>query len=72
LSKFIFLVVLGLVVYLVIKGVSRVRQRPVAHDKLPERMVACGHCGVNLPESEAVEEGGRYFCSEDHRREGAA
>lgn len=71
-GKIIFFVVLALVVYFVIKGASRVRQRPDVRDRLPERMVACGRCGVNLPESEAIEEGGHHFCSENHRREGAA
>jgi uncharacterized protein len=72
LGKIFFFIVLALVAYLVIKGTTRSRQRPAANDKLPERMVTCGRCGVHLPESEAVQESGHHFCSEDHRREGAA
>jgi uncharacterized protein len=32
------------------------------------KMVACAHCGVHLPESEAIRDGDKYFCSEEHRR----
>jgi uncharacterized protein len=33
-------------------------------------LVACAHCGVNLPKIEARSAGGRYFCSEEHWRLG--
>lgn len=39
-------------------------QMPVAG----EAMVRCEHCGLNVPQSEALTEGGRWFCSEAHRR----
>lgn len=32
----------------------------------PERMVECAHCGLLVPESEAVSDGGRDFCSPEH------
>jgi len=71
-GKVIALVVLALIAYLVIKGVSRGRGRPVGRETPPERMVACGHCGLNLPASEAVADGAAFFCCEEHRRRGAA
>lgn len=33
-------------------------------------LVACAHCGVNLPKAEARGEGGRNYCSEEHQRLG--
>ncbi len=33
-------------------------------------LVACAHCGVNLPKSEARSAGGRHYCSEEHWRLG--
>lgn len=33
-------------------------------------LVACAHCGVNLPASEALEASGRHYCGEAHRRAG--
>jgi uncharacterized protein len=33
-------------------------------------LVACAHCGVNLPQTEARSDGGRFYCSEEHLRLG--
>ena len=45
---------------------------PPSQAKAPEAMVACAHCGVLLPQGDAlagpVE--GQHFCSEAHRRAG--
>ena len=39
----------------------------------PERMVACAHCGLNLPASDAQDDGqGHWFCSPQHARQFAA
>ncbi len=36
-----------------------------------QTMVACTHCGVNLPQTEALfDVAGRPFCSEAHRLQG--
>ena len=37
-----------------------------------EGMVACAHCGVHLPASEAVRAQGRSYCSASHRDASAA
>jgi uncharacterized protein len=42
-----------------------------AGTKKPQEMLACAHCGVHLPQAEAVmDAGGRPFCSEAHRLAG--
>jgi len=33
-----------------------------------ETMVRCEVCGLNVPQSEAIGAGGRWFCSDEHRR----
>ena len=75
-SKLILLLLLGFLAYLVFKGLRRTasrRQEKAEKPLTPERMVACARCGVHLPESEALEGGdGKRFCSEEHRRLGAA
>jgi uncharacterized protein len=74
-SKLILLLVLGFLAYLVFKGFQRAaarRKRNEDGSPSSERMVACARCGVHLPESEAIEDDGRRFCSEEHRRLGAA
>jgi uncharacterized protein len=32
-----------------------------------QTMVACAHCGVHLPRSDAVADGALVYCSEAHR-----
>jgi len=55
-------------VYAVVRGMMRssATRRPRA--PAVERMVPCAHCGLNLPEREALPVAGRFFCSEEHRR----
>ena len=52
------------------KRLHRHDQTPQNLPTAPERMVACAHCGVFVPESEAVagRQPGRFFCGEAHRR----
>ena len=63
-----------LVLLLVIVGVLwLVRTRSGAAPKAPRRpgapqaMIACAHCGVHLPRSEAVAGADGVYCSEAHR-----
>ncbi|WP_440109871.1 PP0621 family protein [Acidovorax sp. BL-A-41-H1] len=44
-------------------------RRPLA---LPQDMVACAHCGVHVPQADAVVLAGHTFCSAEHRDRGAA
>ncbi len=74
LSKIILLVVVAFGLYLLIKGIGRkaasARKDDVPAAKPVESMVACAHCDVNLPESEALADNGRFFCGEAHKRLG--
>lgn len=45
---------------------------PAPRDPAPEKMVTCAHCGVHLPESDALLEGGRAYCNVAHRNAGPA
>lgn len=39
--------------------------------KAPDRMIQCRHCGIHLPEREAVgDERGDLYCSDAHRLSG--
>jgi uncharacterized protein len=31
------------------------------------KMVACDRCGVHIPETEAVQDGSKHYCCEEHR-----
>lgn len=70
-GKIILLLVLAFVVYAMIKGSARRKRQSPAAEKPAETMVACARCKVHLPETEAIEDGGAFFCSEEHRRLGA-
>ncbi len=76
LAKILFIVVLLLVVYLFFKSWRKDaggedRQRP-PESKLPEDMVRCEICGVNLPRSEAFTSRSRLYCSDEHRKIGVS
>ena len=44
---------------------------PKSAESTPQAMLACVHCGVHLPQAEAVQDAaGRPFCSEAHRLAG--
>jgi uncharacterized protein len=49
-------------------GPARMPGAPKA-DSLPETMLACEHCAVYFPTSEAVRAQGKVFCSEQHCRQ---
>ncbi|WP_434515280.1 PP0621 family protein [Dechloromonas sp. ARDL1] len=42
--------------------------RPASPDA--EKMVSCAQCGVYLPESDSISEGGQAYCCEAHRAQG--
>ena len=71
------LILIGLLVLLVVWLLRRALAAPRAGDKPPGEageqkgeLVACAHCGVNLPKAEARGAGGRHYCSEEHWRAG--
>ena len=42
--------------------------RPAPALKQPQNMVACAHCGLHLPQTDAVTDGAsHYYCSAEHR-----
>lgn len=52
-------------------GQTRMPETPNAPraDSLPEAMLACEHCAVYFPASEAVRAQDKVFCSEQHCRQ---
>jgi uncharacterized protein len=74
-GKFLVLVLVVLAVWFLFKGLKKPPAPPVrrpAESLAGERMVACAHCGLHLPQSDATASGERYYCSEDHRRLGGS
>lgn len=71
-AKFLLLLALGIVVYLIVSRMRRDGNAPEALRKPPpaasppEDMVRCDVCNVHLPRSESFVSRGRYYCSDQH------
>jgi uncharacterized protein len=68
-----FLIVLVVVVGLLWWLLARPRKASVRSSKPAAPVVtfvACAHCGVHLPSSDALLDGARAYCSEAHRLAG--
>ena len=70
--KILLLLVIGFVVYGMIRAYQRSLNKPPASEReqTVEDMVKCAHCGVNLPRSEAIYSGGDFFCTPEHKQLG--
>jgi len=63
------LVIILIGVWLVIQIIRRSfasSSRPRTVKPPMAKMVACAHCGVHVPESEAFQNGDRFYCSREH------
>lgn len=76
-GKIVLWILVGLAAYAayrfyIISVRRQERSRPPAKDpNLPEVMLKCDHCGVMLPQSEAIagqREPAKHYCSIEHRR----
>lgn len=72
-SRILFFLLLALLVWFLFfkkKSAGRGEQESGSRGVPPvESMVQCAVCGLRLPEGEAIAEGGRHFCSVEHRDE---
>jgi uncharacterized protein len=67
-SKLLLLILVVLAVWWLAKGFRRKRASRDATVAAPEQMVTCNHCGLYLPQGEAIAEGDKFFCCDEHRR----
>ena len=67
-GKFLLLVLVIVVVWWLAKGFRRKNAAKDAPEAAPEQMVNCGHCGLYLPRGEAIRDGNRFYCCDEHRR----
>jgi uncharacterized protein len=71
LAKIVLVVAVIAAVYFIVRAYARAlaAKRPAdGEQKAAEDMVQCAHCGVHLPRGESIAEGGRFFCSSEHRQ----
>jgi uncharacterized protein len=65
------LVIILIGLWLVLQIVKRAlasRQKPPLGKPAIAPMIVCAHCGVHVPESEAIRAGSKLYCSEEHRK----
>jgi len=67
-ARFILLFLVGVLAYFLLRGLFKAQRKdapPPAATPLGEDMVTCARCGVNLPRSESIEQGGLLVCREN-------
>jgi uncharacterized protein len=69
-GRLLFWILLGIVAWAGMKHWTRVGvrrgRREGGSESAAESMVRCEVCGLNVPESDALSRGGRWFCSREH------
>ncbi len=69
--RFVVLVAAVWVAFLIVRQLLRSGSARPNAPRLPDtRMVRCAHCGLHVPEDEALQHEKHYFCSEKHRLAG--
>ncbi len=68
-------ILLGIALWLLFTAVRRFirqrrEQRAETRPSSSVNMVACSHCGVHLPQNEAVYKDNNYYCCTEHLRLG--
>ena len=67
--RFIIIFIALAVVVMIIKRLWQT-SRPVEKRRIASgKMVQCAHCGIYTPEPDALEQGGKYYCSQAHLEE---
>ncbi len=68
------LIILALVIWLIYRMVRRMLAKPdntkPASPSPGTNMVRCAHCGIHIPETEALFRDDRPYCSDAHREAG--
>jgi uncharacterized protein len=68
LRSLVILIAIALVIYAV-RSLWRTSRPAGKRDQQPARMVQCAHCGVYIPEREALTRGDRFYCSAAHLKD---
>ncbi len=65
----IIIILIGLwLVLQIIKRALTARQSPSPNSSPIAKMISCDHCGVHVPESEAIRDDNNLYCCEEHRK----
>ncbi len=73
LIRLVIILVIAWLVYSLTRRWLATLERQRTQKKQPgssriETMVSCAHCGLHIPQNEAVQAGDKYYCSDKHRK----
>ena len=68
LRSLVILIAIALVIYAV-RSLWRTSRPADRRGQESARMVQCAHCGIYVPEREALTSGGRFYCSAAHLKD---
>ena len=61
----VIIIILVLIV-MIAKRIWQKPRPPARRSQTNEQMVQCAHCGIYIPEREALQRAGHYYCSQAH------
>lgn len=50
------------------KPIKKLKKDTFSNKSNNQKMVKCLHCGLHIPENEAITQGDKHFCSIEHAR----
>jgi uncharacterized protein len=60
------IIIVLVVIVIIAKRLWQKPQSPAVKSRKNERMVQCASCGIYIPEQEALQRAGHYYCSQTH------
>ena len=63
----IILIGLWLVLQIIKRALADRHTPPSTKQASIAKMVVCAHCGLHVPETEAIRDGNKIYCCEEHR-----
>ncbi|KAF1071857.1 MAG: hypothetical protein GAK45_00394 [Pseudomonas citronellolis] len=71
-TRLLFWIVLFALAYWLWRKATRVQREPRPADEKALPMVRCAQCGVHVPRPDALQEQGRWYCSQAHLQQDQA
>lgn len=70
LIRLIFLLLILGVVWFMVRNYLNKQNKQQQNNTPPQvaRIIKCRHCDLHLPESEALQHNGNWFCSQEHKQ----
>jgi uncharacterized protein len=62
----LIIIIVLVLIAIIAKRLLQKPQTPVRRSRRNEHMVQCANCGIYIPEQEALQRAGHYYCSQAH------